>query len=62
LHARDIVHRDLKQENILLIKTGSDKLKLADFALSKTVLATGAFLKSCIRIPYYFALEVLSHN
>jgi serine/threonine protein kinase len=43
LHARGIVHSDHKQDNNLFLNAGSDNLKLIDFVLSKTVLATGAF-------------------
>jgi calcium-dependent protein kinase len=62
LHARGIVHRDLKPENILFCRADSDELKVIDFGLSKTILATGSFLKSRIGTSYYVAPEVLRHN
>ncbi len=53
LHEYGIVHRDLKPENILICKADSDELKVTDFGLSKTILATAAFLKNSIEMFYY---------
>ena len=40
LHARDIVHRDIKAGNLLLCKRG--RIKLADFGLAQVVVVGGS--------------------
>ncbi len=62
LHARGIVHRNLKPENIRFCRANSDGLKVIDFGFSKTILDTGAFLKSRIGTSNYFTPEVLRHK
>jgi len=34
-HSNDIIHRDLKMENLLYESTNSDRLKLIDFGFAK---------------------------
>jgi len=57
LHARGIVHRDLKLENLLLKKKGDLEIKLADFGLSK--LYSGQALQTACGTPFYVAPDVL---
>jgi len=57
LHARGIVHRDLKLENLLLKKKESLEIKLADFGLSK--LYSGQALQTACGTPFYVAPDVL---
>ena len=33
IHAQNIIHRDLKLDNILYVNTSSDKIKVADFGV-----------------------------
>lgn len=59
LHERNIVHRDLKAENLLFENENEDaNMKLIDFGVSSEILK-GAKLKETLGTPYYIAPEVL---
>jgi len=58
LHKNDIVHRDLKLENLLLTKKDHLEIKLADFGLSKVY--TGEAMQTACGTPYYVAPEILT--
>jgi len=58
LHKNDIVHRDLKLENLLLAKKEGLEIKLADFGLSKVY--TGEAMQTACGTPYYVAPEILT--
>jgi serine/threonine protein kinase len=60
LHQRGIIYRDLKPENILLNKDGH--LKISDFGLSKTSMASGEKTYTCCGTPEYVAPEVLKNE
>jgi len=55
-HARHILHRDLKSQNIFLTKTGT--VKLGDFGIAKTLDHTTAKAQTRVGTPYYIAPEV----
>jgi len=59
LHANNIVHRDLKPTNLLLKSGDSERIKIADFGLSKIVGPDMAMQTAC-GTPIYVAPEVLS--
>ena len=60
LHSKKICHRDLKLENILLVKSGpTSRIKVADFGLSKK-WSTTSVLKTYVGTPVYMAPEVIS--
>jgi calcium/calmodulin-dependent protein kinase I len=57
LHERNIVHRDLKLENLLLVRKNAIDIKLADFGLSK--LYTDKKLQTACGTPFYVAPEIV---
>lgn len=59
LHARGVVHRDLKTENIIFEKRGGDSIKLIDFGLA-TRLPRGQVLTNSVGTEGYSAPEVLA--
>ena len=59
LHSKDIIHRDIKLENILL--NTSNQVKICDFGVSREVVK-GEFLKNKCGTMAYIAPEVISEN
>lgn len=61
IHQRNIIHRDLKCENIFLQKNknGSYTCKIGDFGLAKVVEET---TKTSCGTIYFMAPEVISHE
>lgn len=59
LHKKDILHRDLKLENILIDETGY--LKLIDFGLAK-VLKDAELSQSFCGTPEYLAPEMVAQK
>lgn len=61
MHSRNIAHRDLKLENLLLDTTSvSASVKLADFGLSQKEVAPSCFKTMC-GTPAYIAPEILQN-
>lgn len=57
LHQRNILHRDIKPQNILLM--GGGQIKIADFGISKAVTGETGLNVSKIGTPIYTSPEVL---
>jgi len=60
LHSRDIVHRDIKAENVIFdsVEEGSP-IKLIDFGLSRTHSIHDAAMKTPVGTAYYMSPDVL---
>ncbi|MFH4983496.1 hypothetical protein AB6A40_010205 [Gnathostoma spinigerum] len=61
LHDRNIVHLDIKPENVMLKRKGEFKVKLIDFGLSRRILP-GAIVKDMIGTPEFVAPEVVNYE
>lgn len=63
LHKRDVVHRDIKLENILCVEEDQTKpihIKLADFGLSSYLGGREKSMNSLVGTSFYLAPEIIS--
>jgi len=60
LHARHIVHRDLKSQNIFL--TGDGAVKIGDFGIARVLAHTRAMLLTLIGTPSHLSPEVCDNR
>ena len=56
VHARKILHRDLKSQNIFLTKCNT--VKVGDFGISKVLESTQDYAMTVQGTPYYMSPEV----
>lgn len=57
VHERKVLHRDLKTQNIFLMKTG--QIKLGDFGIARVLDATKDYAKTMVGTPYYLSPEII---
>ena len=58
IHDRKILHRDIKSQNIFLMKNG--QIKLGDFGIAKCLNQTIDKAKTYIGTPYYLSPEIIN--
>jgi serine/threonine protein kinase len=60
VHSQKVIHRDLKSQNIFLMKTG--RVLLGDFGIARILEATKDFAKSMVGTPYYLSPEIIEEQ
>lgn len=60
VHDRKILHRDLKTQNIFLLRDGA--VKLGDFGVAKVLTNTMELARTSIGTPYYMSPELVEHK
>lgn len=60
VHDRKVLHRDLKSQNVFLMKSG--QIKLGDFGISRVLDFTKEYAKSMVGSPYYLSPEVIQQR
>ena len=57
MHDRKVLHRDLKSQNIFLMKDNS--VKLGDFGIARVLGNTREKAKTMVGTPYYLSPELV---
>ena len=58
IHSKNIIHRDIKSQNIFLMKNGT--IKIGDFGIAKALTKTNSNAMTVIGTPYYFSPEIIN--
>ena len=60
IHKKKIIHRDLKSDNVFLMKSGI--VKLGDFGIAKGLQSTWEKAKTFVGTPYYLSPEIIANE
>lgn len=60
IHSQNVVHRDLKPQNIFLTKLGL--VKIGDFGVSKQLNKTSSLCQTKVGTPYYLSPEIWNNE
>ena len=60
IHSHNIIHRDIKAQNVFLTKNGI--IKLGDFGIAKNLANTWDLAKTVIGTPYYLSPEIINNK
>ena len=58
IHSKNVIHRDIKSQNIFLMKNGD--VKIGDFGIAKSLTKTNSNAMTIIGTPYYFSPEIIN--
>ena len=58
IHSQNVIHRDIKSQNIFLMKSG--EIKIGDFGIAKALSKTKSNAMTIIGTPYYFSPEIIN--
>lgn len=59
-HDRKILHRDIKAQNVFLMKNGM--IKLGDFGIARVLQSTTEMAATVVGTPYYLSPEIVQSN
>lgn len=60
VHDRKILHRDIKAQNVFMMKSGM--LKLGDFGIARVLSTTSEMAATVVGTPYYLSPEIVQSN
>jgi NIMA (never in mitosis gene a)-related kinase 1/4/5 len=60
VHDRKVLHRDIKAQNVFLMKSGM--IKLGDFGISKVLSNTVEKARTMVGTPYYLSPEIVENR
>ena len=60
IHDRKILHRDLKAQNIFLMKSGM--VKIGDLGIARILSKTNEWVKTMVGTPYYLSPEIVQNK
>ena len=60
IHKKHIIHRDLKSNNVFLMKSGI--VKVGDFGIAKGLKSTWDKAKTMVGTPYYLSPEIINNQ